>query len=595
MKDAQVFKPIPYGVADFFKIRQGHYYYVDKTRFIKNIEEKGNYLFFIRPRRFGKSLFLSTLESYYDIAYKEDFDSIFKGTDIYNTPTETKNSFMILKMNFSKVDPSPDKVEDSFIEMVINDFIFFVTRYKKYLDIDKNAAISRIQSQKSAADVLNTLITLCKEKEHRLYIIIDEYDNFANTILSEAGESEFKKITHGSGFLRAFFYVLKAGTSDSNAPISRLFMTGVSPITLDDVTSGFNIASSISLDTDLNEMLGFTQADVEEMIEYYRQTGKIVHSTHELMEIMCQWYNHYKFSVRGVTELYNTDQVLYFMQEYMKESLIPGNLVDRNARIDYGKLHHLIIIDQEGVPGTNGNFSKLREIMENGEIHSDIETGFPIDEIANPANFVSLLYYFGLLTIRGLDDENTPVLTIPNELVKQLYYDYISKTYKETGILSIDSNKYKELIKGMAFRGNWKEAVEYISGRMSGSLSISDLLSGEKAHQVFWNVYLGLNTLYCVHPEKEMNQGYADLVLEPVLANNPGIKFSYIIEIKYIKPTEYEKEGIEGKIESLRKEGESQLIQYGRDDKFLKTIGQTTLKKLILIFSGNRLVYSGEV
>jgi hypothetical protein len=229
-------------------------------------------------------------------------------------------------------------------------------------------------------------------------------------------------------------------------------MSGVSPITLDDVTSGFNIATNISLDLDIDEILGFTSDEVETMIEYYRQTGKIHHATPELMELMSQWYNHYCFSLRSTREVFNTVHVLYFLQEYMKESRIPGELIDNNARIDYNKLRKLIIIDKEGVKQTNGNFSKLLHIIETGSIHSYIEKGFPVTKLINTRNFVSLLYYFGLLTIRGTDDEDTPILTIPNEMIKRLYFDYIADTYEETDILSLDSDKYKELIKGMAYK-----------------------------------------------------------------------------------------------------------------------------------------------
>jgi hypothetical protein len=241
----------------------------------------------------------------------------------------------------------------------------------------------------------------CKRKEQKLYVIIDEYDNFANTILSEMGEKAFVDVTHGSGFLRSFFNVVKAGTTDMDAPISRLFMSGVSPITMDDVTSGFNIATNITMDPDINEIMGFTQPEVETIIEYYRQTGKIHHSTPELMEIMSHWYNHYRFSIDSDTNLFNTVHVLYFLQQYLLRSKIPNELIDRNARIDYQKLRHLIIVDKKGPPMVNGNFSQLRQILGTGQAITNIQTGFPAEELTKPGNFLSLLFYFGLLTIKG--------------------------------------------------------------------------------------------------------------------------------------------------------------------------------------------------
>ena len=597
MNDVQKLKRIPYGKTDFNDFKEKNLYYVDKTRFIRDIEEKGDFLFLIRPRRFGKSLFLGILEAYYDIHYKDRFDDLFAGSDIHRNPTKEKNSYMVLKLNFSMVNADSSRVEEAFTNYIKDYTYRFFTKYENIIDIDLKIAKEELFAKKSAAEVMVTFLSLCPGKKYRLYVIIDEYDNFANTILSESGEQAFIDITHGSGFLRAFFNVVKAGTTDMDSPISRLFMTGVSPITMDDVTSGFNIATNITLDPDINEIMGFTQPEVETMIEYYRQSGKIRHSTSELIGIMSQWYNHYRFSIDADIDLFNTVHILYFLQQYLLRSKIPHNLIDRNAMFDYKKLRHLIIIDKKGAaaptPQTNGNFSKLQQIITAGSIHSDIESGFPITEVANPRNFISLLFYFGLLTFRGMDDENTPVLIIPNQMVKRLYYDYINESYKETGVLRLDTGKYTELLKGMAYRGNWQELVEYIGERMESSLSLRDLMTGEKAHQVFWNVYLGLGALYNVYPETELNQGFVDLAMVPMLIQYPAIKYSYLLELKYIKPSGDQPPDPQ-KIEELKEEAEKQLSQYCQDEKFQKAIGQTILKKLVLVFCGNRMVYHAE-
>jgi hypothetical protein len=588
-------KKIPYGVSDFNDFKVKNLYYVDKTRFIRDIEEKGNFLFLIRPRRFGKSLFLGIMEAYYDIDYKDRFDYFFQGSAIHGSPTREKNSYMVLKLNFSMVNPNITDVEGAFLHYIKKSASGFVMKYEKYLDIDLKEAKAELNTGKSAPDVMITLLNYVPGKKQKLYVIIDEYDNFANTILSEAGEQEFQKITHGTGFFRAFFNVLKGGTSDIDAPISRLFMTGVSPITLDDVTSGFNIASNISLDTDINEIMGFTQQEVETMIEYYRQTGKIRHPTPVLLEMMSQWYNHYRFSVHSTREVFNTVHVLYFLKEYMKDSQFPGTLIDHNARIDYDKLRHLILTDKKGTPQTNGNFSKLRQIMENDSIHSTIVDTFPVHKLVSPENFVSLLYYFGLLTITGSDEENKAILKIPNEAIKRLYYDYIKETYEETGMLTIDLSWYEALMKDMAFNGIWEPLIAYLVDRMETSMGIRDLITGEKALQAFLNVYLGLSALYLVYSEKELKKGFPDLVLEPFLAQYPQLKYSYLIEIKYIKSQGKKKALPPGKIKKVQEEAEDQLKRYSLDEKFLKAIGQTTLKKLVLIFCGHRLVYHGEI
>ena len=597
MNEVQKLKRIPYGKTDFNDFKEKNLYYVDKTRFIRDIEEKGDFLFFIRPRRFGKSLLLGILEAYYDIALKDRFDFLFSGTDIHQNPTPEKNSYMVLTLDFSMVRPDISRIEEAFLDYIKESAYGFVQKYEKLLEIGVEKADAAFSDKKNASEVMVTLLRYCKIKGRKLYVIIDEYDNFANTILSEAGEKEFEKITHGGGFLRAFFNVLKGGTSRINASISRLFMTGVSPITQDDVTSGFNIASNISLDSDINEILGFTHPEVETMIEYYRQTGKIRHSTPELMEIMSRWYNHYRFSIHSTREVFNTVHVLYFLKEYMKDSEIPGTLIDRNVMIDYDKLRHLIIIDKQGAIAAraNGNFSKLRQIIETGSVHATIETGFPIDELTHPNNFISLLYYFGLLTIDGIDEENKAILKIPNESIKRLYYDYIKETYEETGILTLNLSKYEDLMKEMAFKGKWKPLIEYLVEQMETAMGIRDLITGEKSIQAFLNVYLGLSALYLVHSERELKKGFADLALDPFLAQYPGLKYAYLIEIKYTKSQDKKNELTPEKIKEIKKEAEAQLNQYSRDEKFQKAIGRTTLKKLVLIFCGHRLVSHGEV
>ena len=400
-----------------------------------------------------------------------------------------------------------------------------------------------------------------------------------------------------AGFFRAFFNVLKSGTSGPDAPISRLFMTGVSPITLDDVTSGFNIAGNISLDPGINDMLGFTRGEVETMIEYYRQAGKIHHPTAELLPLMRRWYNRYRFSMDAEKEVFNSVQVLYFLDNYFINSRIPRDIVDRSVRIDYQKLRHLIIIDQKGAPGlskSNGNFSKLTKIIETGSVHSTIEKGFPVDKLTAPENFISLLFYFGLLTISGIDEANNAILSIPNETVKGLYYDYIKETYAETRVFSLDMDRYAALMREMAFQGKWRPLLDYISERMQSALGLRDLMTREKAIQAFLNVYLGLSNLYIVHSEKELNRGFADLVLEPFLAQYPAIKYSYLIEIKYLKSSAAKAEVPAGEVQKLREEAEAQLKQYSADEQFRKAIGRTGLIKLVLVFCGPRLVYSGE-
>lgn len=598
MVNEKELKRIPYGVSDFKDFYDCNLYYVDKTHFIKIIEDKGKYLLLNRPRRFGKSLFLAVLHAYYDIAYKDQFDSLFNGTYIHNNPTSQRNSYMVLKFNFSSVDSNISNVEKAFLSNIRDSSCNFIDKYHDLLEIEAGEVKNKLEAAESPAILLNTLFRYCSGKKNKLYVIIDEYDNFANTILTTSGQDIFKKITHGEGFFRAFFNTLKSGTSEMNAPVSRLFISGVSPITLDDVTSGFNIATNISLHPDLSDIMGFTAKEVEILIEYYRHTGKIKHSTKELMDIMGQWYNHYRFSTQSAEEVFNTVHIWYFLQEYLLTSIIPQELIDSNARIDYNKLRHLIFIDKEGKKETNGNFLKLRHILETGTAQTYIKKSFPVETLTESENFYSLLYYFGLLTIKGISPSGLALLGIPNEFVKHLFYDYFKETINEAYLFHIDMGIFSNLLEDMAFKGYWEPLVKYIGERMENSLGLRDLMTHEKAHQVFWNAYLGLGKIYNVYSEKELNQGYADLLLEPLSSQNLGIKFSYIIEIKYIKPSELQKlakEDIEKKIQNLCNEASIQLDKYSHDERFKKAIHPSSLKKLILVFSGNRLIHYSEV
>jgi hypothetical protein len=597
MKDkADKIKKIPYGETDYEAIQTENSYYVDKTMYLHDIENAGKYLFFIRPRRFGKSLFLSTMETYYDILKKGQFDLFYKGTYIHQYPTQEKHKYLILKFNFSAVDPRSQIIESSFLNNVRTIVKSFLFKYSDPLVSQlRDELRNELGSMRSGADILLKVINLCRDSGQKIYIIIDEYDNFANTILSTSGSEAYESLTHGEGFFRAFFNVLKDGTTGSGAPISRLFITGVSPITMDDVTSGFNIGKNISLLPHFNRMLGFTENDVIEIIEYYQQQGMIQRDTRQLMGIITEWYGNYCFSEDDDMKLFNPDMVLYFVDNYLSREKIPKDLIDRNVRIDYGKLRHLILVDKGEInrkgKATNGNFDRLKEIIQNGHTSCELVKGFPLEQLTDTNNFTSLLYYFGLLTIQGPEKDKLRLI-IPNETVKRLYYSYIHEAYREIHIFDLDLSRYADLMTGMAFDGKWQSLIDFITSRMRESMSLRDLITGEKSIQAFLNVYLGLSQLYIIHAEKELNKGYADIVMEPFLARSEGIKYSYLLEFKYlnagIKP-------VDSRVQQFRNGAEDQLKHYSIDKKFKKTIGKTTLIKLMLVFSGHELVYLGKM
>ncbi|MCP4219223.1 MAG: AAA family ATPase, partial [bacterium] len=591
--DKTLTKQIPYGIADYECIRSENYYYVDKTSFLSELEELGTYLVFNRPRRFGKSLLLNMMASYYDILNKDRFEELFKGTAVYDNPTERQGKYLVLSLNFSRVDAHPDKIEASFLKHVRSKALSFLKKYKDYLSKNLDFVRRQIRESQSAPDIFSHVMSVCKDSTAHVYLLIDEYDNFANTLLTTSGEASDHAMTHGEGTLSSFFKMIKGATTENNAPLERLFITGVSPITMDDVTSGFNIGTNVSLYAGLNTLVGFTREETEALVTYYRDRGLIAHAVADLMEIFDFWYGNYLFSDYAHDRLYNSDMLLYFLREYMWKNGIPANLIDRNVRVDYGKLRHLIILDgqEKRLPTVNGNFSKLKQIMEDGETSTQLVSGFSVDKLTHPENFKSLLFYLGLLTLKGVD-LGEAILEIPNETVRRLYYDYFKEAYEETGMFALDLSEYPGLMKGLAVRGEWEPLFRYLTAKMADSINLRDLMTAEKAIQTFLNVYLGLSNLYIVHSEKEMNMGFSDLVMEPFLALYKTIKYSYLLEIKYLKAGAKPEDDA---VKRLAAEAREQLADYGMDKKFRKTIGNTTLIKLVLVFSGHKVMYMGEV
>ncbi|MDM8527446.1 AAA family ATPase, partial [Anaerolineales bacterium HSG24] len=403
-------KPIPYGLASYKSIREDNCYYLDKTHYIPQLETTGKFLFFIRPRRFGKSSWLTVLEGYYDINRVDEFDFLFKGTYIYDNPTPEKNSYLILNFNFSEVSPQLDEVKESFYEYTDECFYFFGVTYRELLGDEYFRMIER---KKSPHGKLRFLLKYVGMLGHKVYILVDEYDNFANTILSTAGQTAYHELTRGAGFFRFFFNLLKGAADRMDTGVGRMFITGVSPVTMDDVTSGFNIGQQISLYPELNELLGFTKQDVINILEYYGL------EPNNLLPLIQEWYDNYRFSSQAEQAMFNTDMVLYFIKNYLRRNAPPEEMIDQNVKIDYGKLRHLIVLDRR----LNGNFSYLMEIIETQETkHTQVVSSFPVEHLTKKENFVSLLFYFGLLSHAPNGEDTEGVLQIPNETVKQLMY-----------------------------------------------------------------------------------------------------------------------------------------------------------------------------
>ena len=570
---------IPYGIADFRRIRLDGELYVDKTRFLRPLEEV-RYAVLIRPRRMGKSCWVSLLEHYYDRRFASQFDALFGGTEIGRDPTEERNRHVVLRFNFSEFRNAPDTLEQNF-----EDYCHTMLRdaLEWNADLFPEAERGRILSATSVNGKLGELFASVRRRDVHLYCLIDEYDNFANTILAAHGEDAYQAVTHGNGFFRNFFATLKAGTE--RGALRRLFVTGVSPITLDDVTSGFNIGENISLDAEFNEMVGFTEAEVRTVLERYRDLGVFAQDVDEALAIMREWYDGYRFARTAGTTLYNPDMVLYYLKKSISGKAIPDHLIDVNVRIDYTKLRHLLVVEQR----LNGNFDLLRHLA--GEEHAEVElkASFPLERLAERDNFLSLLYYFGLLSIRGLAGEAT-VLGIPNQTVRRLLYGFLRDAYRDRNLFSLDAHRLLPLLRRMATEGEWAPVFALIAERIETYTGIRDYIAGEKVLQGFLAAYLSLSEMLVLHSEAEYGKGYADLSLEPDLARFPDARHGYLVELKYLKR---EESADEARVAALRGEASAQLRRYLADGRLGRRCPSVRFIGVALVFHGWELV-AGE-
>ena len=556
--------------------------YVDKTRFLHDLEQE-RFAFLIRPRRFGKSCWLALLACYYDRTRADRFQAIFGGTDIARHPTPDRNRYVILHFDFSAFDDTLETLRERFET-------YCLTRLRATLerngDLFPDAAIDRILTPDAIDGRLNELFAYAGDHGIPLYVLIDEYDNFANTILAYRGAEAYESFTHGGGFYRSFFATLKAGAGHGGG-IERLFITGVSPITMDDVTSGFNIGANVSLRPEFNELLGFTAAEVRGVLETYRDHGVLEQDVDEALALMSEWYDGYRFAKRAQQAVYNTDMVLYYVKASVPHRGAPDELIDRNVRIDYGKLRHLLTVNRQ----LNGNFDLLRHLIGEGWVDTEVQDGFPLALLTQRENFVSLLHYFGLLSIREVRDD-VPRLAIPNQTVRRLMYGYLRDGYRDVGVFSVDLFTFERLVHEMAYRGAWRPVLEFLSAAIAGQTSIRDYIDGEKVIQGFLAAYLSATEHFVFHTERELGGGYADLCLEPHLQRYTGMRHGYVIELKYLKRGEA---ASETRVAGAAQEAEAQVRRYVADQRLARQYPAVRFTGLAVVFHGWELVHAAAV
>ena len=455
-------KQLPYGVADFETVMKDNLYYVDKTMYIPLLEEQPRNLMFIRPRRFGKSLLLSMLRTYYDKAKKDQFEEIFGSLWIGKHPTPLMGRYQVMHLDFSQIGGTIDELEKKFEEYLCYRLDAFV---RKYADDYPAYFLKSFFECNTYTGKLIQITTAANELRIPMYLIIDEYNNFTNVVLDEKGEEIYHQMTHAEGFYRDVFKKFK-GTFE------RIFFTGVSPVTLDDLTSGFNIGRNISTLFYFDKMLGFSTEDVREMFTYYKEVESLPTNCdiEAMIEEMRPWYDNYCFAEECLEDgyrVFNTDTVLFYLRNYILYKSAPKNMLDPNTKTDYNKLKRLVRLDQ--LDGDRKGV--LKEIAEKGEITSNIEQSFPASDLIKPNKFVSLLFYYGMLTIKGVSGLQL-VLAIPNNNVRMQYYNFLMENYDE--VCGVDTMELVSKYSAMGAQGNWHDALQYLCDRYKLLSSVRD-------------------------------------------------------------------------------------------------------------------------
>lgn len=574
-------KKIPTDVDNFVTLREENYFFFDKSRYIRELERQKKFILFVRPRRMGKTLFSTMLMAYYDINLRDRFHELFGDLDIGKNPTEWANKYMVLRLDFSRIAYHPDDLEKNFYNHILWKIKEFLKRYEDYYSQQEQ---QEILSGGDINTIINAMVDYAHLKNMKVFLCIDEYDNFTNTVLAARGVEAHMAITHGEGFYRTFFSACK-GTFD------RIYLTGVSPVTYDDLTSGFNIADVVSLMPWFDQTIGVTEVELRDMIEYYRMEGAIARETEEIIAEMKPWYDNFCFAEKCYGQaptLYNTQMVVRYMRSLVEFGVPPEPMLDASARVDYNKLNNLVMSEDYG--DRKERISIIKEICSKGYTTGNVETQFSADQVGKEKNFKSLLYYYGTLTFGPRDPEyGLRMLIVPNKTMRDLYLKYMLNVIAEEGLeLNGQIKNLYRLLGDAAIRGKWQPLVEELGKLCQQYSSLRN--NSEPNEQAFIRGLLCLNDYYDVWPELELGEGYCDILLVPKNFSENPTRYSYLIELKHL-PVKVKSS--EAKVNEACK----QLRQYISDAHLHDSalLRGTTLVPLYLVFQNHKLIAKGDL
>ena len=572
---------IPYGISDFARIRREGYYYVDKTGYVPTVESAGSFLFFVRPRRFGKSLFVDMLRCYYDLNEKTNFEKYFGDLAIGREPTPNRNKYLVLALDFSKVSGGDLSAQErNFDEYMCKRLDAFAMRYPDVFAPDFVKSLAN----DSAEGRFVALAAQAKACGVPVYLFVDEYDNFTNSLIRLQGNEPYRAMTHGAGFYRAWFKKFKGD-------VDRIFMTGVSPVTLDDLTSGFNIATNISQDRRFNAMLGFEEAEVLRLYRDFKGAGEFTEGEPaEIVRSFKPWYDGYCFSKEtvGKESVYNADMVLYHLKSMVLDGRPPENMVDANISTDYDKLETIVDLQRQAGAQNVEDVSPLtEELAAKGEIAFELVPNFPADAIIKPANFRSLFHYYGVLSMaerrRGLT-----YYRVPNICVEKQIFGYLRDSYRRMS--EPDWLAWDLLANAFAYDGAWEPFLRRLADDFAGTTPIRGSIDGEIRLQGYMQAEFGHLKYYMARAELELGGGFCDFLLFPERVYHGDVPHSYIIEMKHSK-----EDASDAELQARAAEGIEQLRRYAADPLVPALAKGTTLHLVLYQFKGKQPIRIEEI
>jgi len=569
-------KKIPYAITNFEKISTENYLYVDKTRFIEMLEnESTEYHFLIRPRKFGKSLFTSVLDHYYDIRFKDRFDELFGDLYIGKNPTPKRNSYFVMNFDFSGLDTSDvESFKISFTAAIRMTVLMFLSTHNSVIKNQKELE-KEVWKLDNVRDYLEFAFKLINDFNRKAYIIIDEYDHFANDIIAKGAtlsKNQFQESVWANSITRDFYETLKTG---SKTVIDKIFITGITPIMLDDLTSGFNISNNLSQKSKYNEILGLTRKEVEWVMEQINLDKSLM--TVDIEEM----YDGYLFNENAEHKLFNSTMIFYYFGELLSEGRLFKYYIDDNLKTDYGRIRNLI--------NNHDNKGKLRELIENNFVSSEVIKQFSMERLHEEKNFLSLLFYMGLVTIDN-SDLRKPTLKIPNYSIKTMYWDFIeSMLSEELEGLSLDNSKYLNSIYRLAYEDNYKPFFDYFINYIVKYLSNRDLLNTvEKDMKFLLMPIFFTSNYYFPISELENSEGYTDIYLKRGHLHPTSIS-EWVWEIKYIKQSDSKNKKL---IKATQKKAIEQLQRYKNSNLFKD---RTDVRFVAAVFVGKSGYFTEEI